>query len=278
MKVILSRKGFDSVSGGYPSPIFPNGLMASLPIPDNNTSIYYKDLKLNENFSYLDLMNQLGLSKKFNKYSTAHIDPDINESILDRPSNWQAIFGQDNSSASHLNNQNVSIGDIFLFFGWFKKCIKTSLGYKYDPKDKNGRHIIFGYMQVGKKIIINNDSNYPKSYLLHPHFEYRDRKNNTAYIAADFLKFNSTISGAGTFKYNDDLVLSLDNIDRSIWKLPSFFHPSYGTKMTYHTNPQKWQKNDSFCTLQTVGRGQEFVISNNSSVEEWAKNIILNNT
>lgn len=277
MKVILSRKGFDSASGGYPSPILPNGLMISLPIPDDNTSIYYKDLKLHDNLSYLDLMNQLGLSKKFNKYSTAHIDPDINESILDRPSNWQAIFGQDNSSASHLNNQNVSIGDIFLFFGWFKKCIQTPSGYKYDPKDKNGRHIIWGYMQVGKKVIIDNDTNYPKSYLLHPHFEYRNRKNNTAYIATNFLNFNKTISGAGTFKYSDNLVLSLDNIDRSIWKLPSFFHPSYDTKITYHTNPQKWQKNNSFCTLQTVGRGQEFVISNNSSVEEWAKNIILNN-
>jgi len=33
MKFILSRKGFDSKSGGYPSPIFPDGSLISLPIP-----------------------------------------------------------------------------------------------------------------------------------------------------------------------------------------------------------------------------------------------------
>ena len=33
MKLILSRKGFDSQSGGCPSPIFPNGTLYSLPIP-----------------------------------------------------------------------------------------------------------------------------------------------------------------------------------------------------------------------------------------------------
>ncbi len=32
-KLILSRKGFDSASGGCPSPIFPDGTMFSLPIP-----------------------------------------------------------------------------------------------------------------------------------------------------------------------------------------------------------------------------------------------------
>jgi hypothetical protein len=33
MKVILSRKGFDSASGGMPSPILPDGTLISLPIP-----------------------------------------------------------------------------------------------------------------------------------------------------------------------------------------------------------------------------------------------------
>ena len=33
MKVILSRKGFDSQYGGMPSPILPDGTLLSLPIP-----------------------------------------------------------------------------------------------------------------------------------------------------------------------------------------------------------------------------------------------------
>ena len=31
MKIILSRKGFDSANGGGPSPIFPDGRLLSLP-------------------------------------------------------------------------------------------------------------------------------------------------------------------------------------------------------------------------------------------------------
>jgi len=34
MKIILSRKGFDSKNGGIASPILPDGALLSLPIPD----------------------------------------------------------------------------------------------------------------------------------------------------------------------------------------------------------------------------------------------------
>lgn len=34
MKIILSRKGFDSSAGGVASPILPGGEMISLPIPE----------------------------------------------------------------------------------------------------------------------------------------------------------------------------------------------------------------------------------------------------
>lgn len=37
MKIILSRKGFDSAAGGYTSPLFINeGKLLSLPIPEDN--------------------------------------------------------------------------------------------------------------------------------------------------------------------------------------------------------------------------------------------------
>ena len=44
MKVILSRKGFDSQYGGMPSPILPDGTMLSLPIPSKDDNIKYSDL------------------------------------------------------------------------------------------------------------------------------------------------------------------------------------------------------------------------------------------
>ncbi len=45
MKVILSRKGFDSSYGGCPSPILPDGTLLSLPIPEMKFS---KDLNTKE--------------------------------------------------------------------------------------------------------------------------------------------------------------------------------------------------------------------------------------
>jgi hypothetical protein len=44
MKIILSRKGFDSSSGGVPSPIFSDGDMLSLPIPDRASTVKYDEI------------------------------------------------------------------------------------------------------------------------------------------------------------------------------------------------------------------------------------------
>ena len=40
MKIILSRKGFDSSNGGCPSPILPDGTLLSMPIPSNDRDTY----------------------------------------------------------------------------------------------------------------------------------------------------------------------------------------------------------------------------------------------
>ena len=44
MKIILSRKGFDSEYAGQPSPILPDGTLLSMPIPYSNEIIKYTDL------------------------------------------------------------------------------------------------------------------------------------------------------------------------------------------------------------------------------------------
>ena len=41
MKIILSRKGFDSGYGGCPNPILPDGTLLSLPIPSRNEKVKY---------------------------------------------------------------------------------------------------------------------------------------------------------------------------------------------------------------------------------------------
>lgn len=44
MKIILSRKGFDAGYGGCASPIFPDGSMISLPIPEATSTHSMGDL------------------------------------------------------------------------------------------------------------------------------------------------------------------------------------------------------------------------------------------
>lgn len=272
-KIVLSRKGFDLTSGGYPSPILPDGTMLSFPIPESSGTLY-KNLKYNGK-SYLELMKQLGI-KGFDENSKAHLDPDINCNIIERQDpTWEAIFGQCDSSASHLDNQHVKEDDIFLFFGWFRKTINTLTGLQYDPSDKDGKHVLWGYLEVGKAFKIVKEDEYPRHYLKHPHFEENNYSNNTAYIATEKLSFATTKYGAGVFKFDENLVLSCPTGLKSIWKLPLYFHPDNGTTITYHTKPEKWTKETDYCTLQSVGRGQEFVISGNSDIEDWVKNIII---
>lgn len=283
MKVVLSRKGFDSSAGGFPSPhLLDSGRLISFPIPEDenvNTGVYYSDLRVNQDYSYLDLMEQLGI-KKYSNGTSVHLDPDINFSVLQRNHHsWKGLFGQSSAAQAHLANKKIKAGDLFLFFGWFKDVVKTASGYRY----VNGthRHIIWGYMQVGEIEIIEKWGKYDSWKLPHPHYLFRDRDMNTAYIAATSLSFDNSIQGFGTFKYDESLVLTqTGQRKRSVWKLPSFFYPSRGTKMSYHKNicsksgKTIWELSDNYCTLQSVGRGQEFVIEDNKEVEAWAINLI----
>jgi len=284
MKIILSRKGFDSSAGCYPSPHFlENGRLLSLPIPEDNennsinTGRTYTDLRFDENLSYLDVMNRLGLKNFDNKY--VHLDPDVNSSVLkDRHIDWRGLFGQSSSAQAHLKNKGVKNGDLFLYFGWFRDVVATANGFKYISN--TDRHIIWGYLQVDKAQSIRHDKDYELWKDSHPHYYYRNRDQNTGYIATKRLSFSPDTPGCGVFDYKDSLVLTCPGQrKRSVWKLPKYFHPTYGTTMSYHTeinnksNNPIWELYDTHCILNSVGRGQEFVIEGNNEIIEWAKQL-----
>ncbi|QVK18500.1 hypothetical protein KHQ81_01925 [Mycoplasmatota bacterium] len=88
----------------------------------------------------------------------------------------------------------------------------------------------------------------------HPHYYYRNRKQNTAYIARKQLDFKPSLPGYGIFNFHNKLVLTNpDEKKRSVWKLPQYFHPHFGTRMSYHEkNLDSWQLYDSYCILNTV--------------------------
>ena len=120
MKIILSRKGFDSSSGGFASPIFPDGTMLSLPIPvqEVDTSCTkYSDIRYSK-YTYQDILEQLN-PRRSNKMVYCHLDPDIRDDIWKYSlPYWHPAFGQIGAAETHLQNHNVQAGDLFLFFGW----------------------------------------------------------------------------------------------------------------------------------------------------------------
>lgn len=271
MKVILSRKGFDSGYGGFPSPILPNGEMLSIPIPVTEDSIRYDDLKVDFDLSYEKLMYDLygntikieGEGKYPLEKLSCHLDPDLRSFSYNRKTSWKGLFGQAGSSQSHLVNQGVGIGDMFLFFGWFRKTILVGDKYVFDKKCK-GFQAIYGYLQVGEKHPINSmDASEWMKY--HPHVKrgIEAKDNDCVYVASSRLILNEELPGYGTFNYSDRLKLTKDGFSRSRWELPDCMKDVY---ISYHSN-KSW-KDDYF---QSAMKGQEFVIEDNEQVIEWVK-------
>ena len=48
LNVVLSRKGFDSASGGIPSPILPGGKLVPLPIPAAGDRHTFDEVAINQ--------------------------------------------------------------------------------------------------------------------------------------------------------------------------------------------------------------------------------------
>ena len=74
-KLIISRKGFDSGSGGCPSPIFPDGTMFSLPIPSGDEEMF-EDLQHGD----IDVASVVrGVTNgRMSDRNLIHLDPDLN--------------------------------------------------------------------------------------------------------------------------------------------------------------------------------------------------------
>ena len=259
-RIILSRKGFDARAGGSASPIFSDGRIFSLPIPQNHPSPKkYKDLNF-YGISGTELLKEISAKVKPTDY--CHNDPLLNEDV--------GIFGQAGSSQTELKNNNVGPGDLFLFFGWFKN---------FSIKGRDLHHL-FGWLQI-KEIIEGSEAItafLKKKNIVHPH-GYGDTSkflNNTIYVGKKTLEINGKKvfnKGHGLFKKtHNDLILTEANKTRSRWKLPSkYFSNTEGLFL----NRMKWD-NEKESKIFYKGFGQEFIldIEKNPSVMKWAVNLI----
>jgi hypothetical protein len=114
MKLILSRKGFDSSFGGCASPIFEDDTFVSLPIPEKSSRLRFSDIGGKQRIGSIVEDLTSGRNMSFKESDHVHLDPDLRFDSLQRKPNWRPLFGQAESAQSHLDNYGVAPGDIFL--------------------------------------------------------------------------------------------------------------------------------------------------------------------
>lgn len=252
MKLILSRKGSDTKYGGKPSPINPDNSMVSLPIPEAgfDHGITYSSIN--------------GIPPLLS--GPAHLDPDLRKQARPRQTGWKPSFGQNDAALTHLINQGVGKGDIFVFYGWFKG---PDLPIK-------GSHVIWGWLQIG-------DIYWPGKQILpewlrdHPHAcpHLKPHRRNAIYTAADTLNLAGAkgLPGAGTFDlYRPCLRLS-DGEKMGHWRVPSRLIPTdeFTQTISYHSKKNFTDLGDGSALLATKSPGQEYVIDcdKHPSVLDW---------
>lgn len=281
MKLIFSRKGFDSYSGGKPSPILPDGRMVSLPIPDKQSPIRYADISWHE-YNLGSLVSDLTDGRIPGTYR-AHLDPDLYRDSIPRLPKWAPIFGQTGSAQGHLRKNRVEGGDIFLFFGLFRHVVHTFGRFEWNIGSPL-RHVLWGWLQIGEILVVDTcDVASYKWAEYHPHFHRGSETNNTVYIARKYLKLpgidDGELAGAGVFPcFLEQLQLTAPSTTTpSLWELPEWFYPRNGEfPLTYHGDLTRWHKFECGTRLKTVYRGQEFILNCEEYPEaiEWLKMLL----
>lgn len=287
MKIILSRKGFDSSVGRVASPILPSGRLCSLPIlaAEGENAPRYRDILFDGQSLGKLVYDLTGDSNWLDR--PAHLDPDLNCASVPRHPGWRGAFGQANAAEKHLQNQGVKAGDVFLFYGWFKQVECCGDVYRYVRKAPD-LHVIFGWLQIEQRIPIAQYSLIPAWVLDHVHCRrplLPSDKIDSLYIATERLTLQDTsfdIPGAGIFpRYHPSLCLTDQEpyVSRRMWHLPSWMFPADGrSALSYHKNPKYWDQRVDYTLLKSAGRGQEFVLDCNDYPEavEWLANLIVN--
>lgn len=193
----------------------------------------------------------------------AHLDPDLWAGSVARPWGWRAAFGQVGGAQGHLAGRGVGVGDLFLFFGWFRRV--EGMRYVRGAADM---HALFGWLQVGEVMRVGREVAAARErwpWLAgHAHLEGEWGAENTVYVAAERLAIGGRdmgVAGGGVFgRFHAGLRLS-GGATRSEWHLPGWMLPEEGPRLSHHGDPARWFRlPDGRCGVRTAPIGQEFVM------------------
>jgi hypothetical protein len=239
MRIVFSRKGFDSSAGGGPSPIV-DGRPISIPIPDSKgiARTTYEDLGLGKQAAWAS-RGRLGGG------DLCHHDP------MFRPTG-ECLFGQCGAAQTHLERRGVGIGDVFVFFGLFaEQCADGSRGEPH--------HRIFGYLRVQELVPLGEGS--PAELIAdHPHALGLHSSNDVIWRG----------EGRAANRASAVLRLTAPEGPPSLWQRPDWLRRGW---FSYHDREDRWLKPNR---LRSAARGQEFVadIGQRKAPREWLETII----
>ena len=237
MRIIFSRKGFDSAAGGGPSPIV-DGCPISLPIPSNGYSrTTYGDLRLGDHAAATS-RGKLGAS------DLCHHDPMFTDG-------GQCLFGQCGAAQTHLVNQGVGVGDVFVFFGLFRE------------KGGDPHHRIFGYQRIEEIVDLTQCDDFRREKLAalgHPHALGMHAKNDAIYVG----------EGGTASRASNALRLTVPEGPPSLWDRPTWLKRG---GLSYHDRADRWLPHGR---LRSVARGQEFVadIGRRKAARGWLDSVL----
>ncbi|MBI2162234.1 MAG: hypothetical protein HYU25_17955 [Candidatus Rokubacteria bacterium] len=284
MKIVLSRKGFDSAAGAVPNPILPDGRVLMLPIPDRCSRIRYDEI-LARTDGYASLYEVIrDLGGRVKPEHGAHLDPDLDAGALrSRPDGWRPAFGQSGAALGHLRREDVGPGDLFLFFGRCRQVVYRHGRVQYADQ-VSPLHLLFGWLQVGTVVDLKSGP-VPDWLTYHPNVTV-NASVSYGFVAADELTLFGErigVAGAGQLGFSQNRVLT-DPGDEggriSRWALPEWFYPDGGRKpLSYHGDPRRWRRGaDGGARLSAVGRGQEFVLDTvgypRDDVVAWVRGLL----
>ncbi|MCB2067394.1 MAG: hypothetical protein KDE15_12235 [Erythrobacter sp.] len=242
MKIVFSRKGFDSAAGGGPSPVL-DGRPVTLPIPAGRgpSATRYGALGLGEQVA-LASRGRLGAD------DFAHHDPMF---LPDGRAMPNAILGQCGAAQTHLERQGVGVGDVFVFFGLFREGAAKP------------HHRLFAWLRVAEVLHLPSapaDRVAGLAKLGMPHALGLHAGNDVAWLG----------QGGTARRASAMLRLTVPEGPPSLWQVPAWLH---ATGLSYHDKPGRWLPGNR---LQSVSRGQEFVadVGQRKDALDWVERVI----
>ena len=246
MRIVLSRKGFDTSAGGGPSPIV-DGRPVSLPIPAGAASATtYGDLGLGEHAARAS-------RGKLGPDDPCHHDPMF---VLGGNGQGECLFGQCGAAQTHLERQGVGVGDVFVFFGLFAEQDGEQRGEPH--------HRIFGYLRVAEVVPLSGGAPAELVERGHPHALALHARNDCIWRG----------EGRVAQRASEALRLTVPGGPPSLWKRPDWLRRG---GLSYHDRAERWLRaRNGQRKLRAVSRGQEFVadVGRRTAPRDWLESVI----